>query len=390
MMKALQKDAENQKAIINKKGTTTSMVQAASMSPHLSMHATRGQMAGRGRHHSKAQAVSSFSFSFQVCRCPARRRDKFWFSRDSNSCTAGQTVYGTQALPPDEATPFFDTYVLKYAFPTIAVICRLDLYPPDLVSVAFFACSVSKRLILRIALCSFMACVLIRTMRMYQKERWKGTSYFHGEHPPRPTLLLPALSPASWEVPVHVFSLRSWRGYPLTLNDDMLVQGQDDRPSHCFQASSDGMQEEGRRRGVAEAHNGCGLSCPGASAMEGGGDARFPWVGFIRACGLWTSKFAESRIMHCVGFVCLCPLSLPFEIPSTIFFVHFRFNKAETRTHSLRYIYHSACIQDVTCLGPAPGRLTAAHEGRPPRPPTPPTPCSTPRGGLRGCPQPGG
>ncbi len=28
--------------------------------------------------------------------------------------------------------------------------------------------------------CSCLACVLMRTMRMYQKERWKGTSYFHG------------------------------------------------------------------------------------------------------------------------------------------------------------------------------------------------------------------
>mmetsp|Transcript_9622 Transcript_9622/g.22822 ORF Transcript_9622/g.22822 Transcript_9622/m.22822 type:complete len:193 (+) Transcript_9622:122-700(+) len=118
-IKALQQDADNQKAIMKRKHGGAE-VQAASMSPHLSMHATRGQMAAgaRGRHAAAVKAQS--------------------------------TVYGTQALPPDEATPFFETYVLEYAFPTIAVIC------------------------------SFMGCILFRTMRMYQKERWKGTSYFHG------------------------------------------------------------------------------------------------------------------------------------------------------------------------------------------------------------------
>lgn len=35
-----------------------------------------------------------------------------------------QSQYGLQVLPPDEATPFFDKYVLEYAFPTIALICR--------------------------------------------------------------------------------------------------------------------------------------------------------------------------------------------------------------------------------------------------------------------------
>mmetsp|Transcript_50773 Transcript_50773/g.106098 ORF Transcript_50773/g.106098 Transcript_50773/m.106098 type:complete len:184 (-) Transcript_50773:344-895(-) len=113
-VKLLKQDAENQHAILSKK-QSSDFVSANSMSPHLSMHSTRGQEAGRGR-HIKVQP----------------------------------TAYGKQVLPPDEATPFFETYVLRYAFPTIAIIC------------------------------SCLACVLLRTMRMYQKERWKGTSYFHG------------------------------------------------------------------------------------------------------------------------------------------------------------------------------------------------------------------
>ncbi|EKX39490.1 hypothetical protein GUITHDRAFT_154432 [Guillardia theta CCMP2712] len=111
----LKKDAENQQHIAR---SHHSDVEAASMSPHLSMHSTRGQEAGRGMRG---------------------RRGKFQ-----------QSAYGAQKLPPDEATPFFDTYVLHYAFPTIAIICTC------------------------------LACVLLRTMKMYQKERWKGTSYFHG------------------------------------------------------------------------------------------------------------------------------------------------------------------------------------------------------------------
>ena len=94
---------------------------ANSMTPHLAMHSTRGVESGRGRRELKKQ------------------KDKYQ-----------KTVYGAQALPPDEATPFFTTYVLHYAFPTIAIICTC------------------------------LGCVLLRTMKMYQKERWKGTSYFHG------------------------------------------------------------------------------------------------------------------------------------------------------------------------------------------------------------------
>mmetsp|Transcript_5829 Transcript_5829/g.14935 ORF Transcript_5829/g.14935 Transcript_5829/m.14935 type:complete len:196 (-) Transcript_5829:117-704(-) len=123
----LKKDAENQKRIMAEKhkrrsgGDDTS---AHSMSPHLSHHAARGEEAGgssrgRGTHAAKTGAVQD-------------------------------SIHGVLKLPPDEATPFFDTYVLKYAFPTIALIC------------------------------SCLACILFRTMRMYQKERWKGTSYFHG------------------------------------------------------------------------------------------------------------------------------------------------------------------------------------------------------------------
>jgi hypothetical protein len=125
-MKLLRQDAANQHEILSKKtaDTDTDDVSAASMSPHLSMHSTRGQEAGRGR-HLKVQA----------------------------------SAYGKQVLPPDEATPFFETYVLKYAFPTIAIIC------------------------------SCLACVLLRTMRMYQKERWKGTSYFHGKRRSAESLL---------------------------------------------------------------------------------------------------------------------------------------------------------------------------------------------------------
>eukprot|EP00293_Proteomonas_sulcata_P007760 CAMPEP_0184296118 /NCGR_PEP_ID=MMETSP1049-20130417/7085_1 /TAXON_ID=77928 /ORGANISM="Proteomonas sulcata, Strain CCMP704" /LENGTH=175 /DNA_ID=CAMNT_0026605145 /DNA_START=12 /DNA_END=539 /DNA_ORIENTATION=+ len=101
---------------------TTAMIQANSMSPHLEMHATRGQLAGGAHRHKKA----------------SRGRDY------------QKTLHGEQKLPPDEATPFFELYVLKWAFPTIALIC------------------------------SCLGCILYRTMRMYQKERWKGTSYFHG------------------------------------------------------------------------------------------------------------------------------------------------------------------------------------------------------------------
>lgn len=91
------------------------------MSPHLSHHADRGEeAASRGRRQHK------------------------------ESYHTQKSIHGVLKLPPDEATPFFDTYVLRYAFPTIALIC------------------------------SCLACVLFRTMRMYQKERWKGTSYFHG------------------------------------------------------------------------------------------------------------------------------------------------------------------------------------------------------------------
>lgn len=102
------------------KGPTETV--ANSMTPHLTMHSTRGVESGRGRREVKKQ------------------KDKYQ-----------KTVYGKQVLPPDEATPFFTTYVLHYAFPTIAIICTC------------------------------LGCILLRTMKMYQKERWKGTSYFHGE-----------------------------------------------------------------------------------------------------------------------------------------------------------------------------------------------------------------
>jgi len=121
----LRKDAENQKAIMAKKGKKgakgpTEAV-ANSMTPHLAMHSTRGVESGRGRREVKKQKAK-----YQ------------------------KSVYGKLKLPPDEATPFFTTYVLHYAFPTIAIICTC------------------------------LGCVLLRTMKMYQKERWKGTSYFHG------------------------------------------------------------------------------------------------------------------------------------------------------------------------------------------------------------------
>eukprot|EP00961_Rhodomonas_salina_P197026 2659274-Rhodomonas_salina.2 len=111
-IKALQQDADNQKAIMKRKHGGAE-VQAASMSPHLSMHATRGQMAAgaRGRH---AAAVKAQSIATSVSGPDVS---------DSDIGRCWQTVYGTQALPPDEATPFFETYVLEYAFPTIAVIC---------------------------------------------------------------------------------------------------------------------------------------------------------------------------------------------------------------------------------------------------------------------------
>jgi len=119
----LRKDAENQKAIMAKKGKKQGPTEtvAHSMTPHLAMHSTRGVESGRGRRELKKQKVK-----YQ------------------------KSVYGKLALPPDEATPFFTTYVLHYAFPTIAIICTC------------------------------LGCVLLRTMKMYQKERWKGTSYFHG------------------------------------------------------------------------------------------------------------------------------------------------------------------------------------------------------------------
>jgi hypothetical protein len=120
----LRKDAENQKAILAKKGkkaTGPTEAVATSMTPHLAMHSTRGVESGRGRREEKKQKAK-----YQ------------------------KSVYGNLKLPPDEATPFFTTYVLHYAFPTIAVICTC------------------------------LGCILLRTMKMYQKERWKGTSYFHG------------------------------------------------------------------------------------------------------------------------------------------------------------------------------------------------------------------
>jgi hypothetical protein len=99
VIRNLQKDAENQKRIMaSKRSADDDDIGAQSMSPHLVMHATRGQDAGkrrggdggRGREHKSTQ----------------------------------KSIHGTLSLPPDEATPFFDTYVLKYAFPTIAIICR--------------------------------------------------------------------------------------------------------------------------------------------------------------------------------------------------------------------------------------------------------------------------
>ena len=92
------------------------------MTPHLAMHSPRGVESGRGRREEKKQ------------------KEKYQ-----------KSVYGKLKLPPDEATPFFENYVLNYAFPTIAVICTC------------------------------LGCILMRTMKMYQKERWKGTSYFHGK-----------------------------------------------------------------------------------------------------------------------------------------------------------------------------------------------------------------
>uniref|UniRef100_A0A6U2GTH2 Uncharacterized protein n=1 Tax=Hemiselmis andersenii TaxID=464988 RepID=A0A6U2GTH2_HEMAN len=122
----LKKDAENQKKILAEKSRRRSGgddTSAHSMSPHLSHHAARGEEAGSG-HRGRSAAQGKVGVQ--------------------------QSIHGVLKLPPDEATPFFDTYVLKYAFPTIALIC------------------------------SCLACILFRTMRMYQKERWKGTSYFHG------------------------------------------------------------------------------------------------------------------------------------------------------------------------------------------------------------------
>ena len=57
-MRILKQDAENQHAILSKKASSNDVVSANSMSPHLSMHSTRGQEAGRGR-HLKVQAVST-------------------------------------------------------------------------------------------------------------------------------------------------------------------------------------------------------------------------------------------------------------------------------------------------------------------------------------------
>ena len=126
----LRKDAENQKAIMagrgGKRRKGPAQAEAQSMTPHLEMHAARGEEAGRGRRAAKER----------------NQKGKRQFQK---------TVYGKQALPPDEATPFFTTYVLHYAFPTIAIVCTC------------------------------LGCILLRTMKMYQKERWKGTSYFHGE-----------------------------------------------------------------------------------------------------------------------------------------------------------------------------------------------------------------
>jgi hypothetical protein len=73
-------------------------MEAQSMSPHLVKHATRGQEAGKRR----------------TSRGREEREEK----------KTQKSIHGTLTLPPDEATPFFDTYVLKYAFPTIAIICR--------------------------------------------------------------------------------------------------------------------------------------------------------------------------------------------------------------------------------------------------------------------------
>ncbi len=67
-VKLLKQDAENQHAIISKK-QSSDFVSANSMSPHLSMHSTRGQEAGRGR-HIKVQPVSSCS----VMDCTSERK----------------------------------------------------------------------------------------------------------------------------------------------------------------------------------------------------------------------------------------------------------------------------------------------------------------------------
>jgi hypothetical protein len=56
-IKLLKQDADNQHAILTKK-QSSDFVSANSMSPHLSMHSTRGQEAGRGR-HIKVQPVSA-------------------------------------------------------------------------------------------------------------------------------------------------------------------------------------------------------------------------------------------------------------------------------------------------------------------------------------------
>ena len=62
-VEALKNDAENQQHIAR---SHHSDVEAASMSPHLSMHSTRGQEAGRGMHgrRGKFQQVISFSLSY--------------------------------------------------------------------------------------------------------------------------------------------------------------------------------------------------------------------------------------------------------------------------------------------------------------------------------------
>jgi hypothetical protein len=79
----------------SRKSSTDDDMEAQSMSPHLVKHATRGQEAGKQR-----------------------------TSRGREETKTQKSIHGILTLPPDEATPFFDTYVLKYAFPTIAIICR--------------------------------------------------------------------------------------------------------------------------------------------------------------------------------------------------------------------------------------------------------------------------